>query len=176
MSSLKVGMRSRYLFEQPERVLIGEILELDDHVREDLASRRHEFLDQVVVGGAVQPRLLQAEVQRVAAQLGVVGPDIEQDRQAQVGMHARACRIDRELADRDAHAVRAEIAQAENALAVGHHDDGDVAPGPVGEDLPDAAAIARADEDAAGRWKMWPYCWHARPTVGVYTIGSISSG
>ena len=40
MSSLKVQMRSRYLLQQPERVVVGEILELDQHAGKHLAAPR----------------------------------------------------------------------------------------------------------------------------------------
>jgi hypothetical protein len=39
--------------------------------------------------------------------------------------------------------------EAEDALAVGHDDDGDVASRPVGQHLAHGPAVARADEDAA---------------------------
>ncbi len=61
-----------------------------------------------------------------------------------------------ELADRDPHAVRAEIAETQDALAVGDDDDADVAMGPILEDLPDVPTIleryvqsARAAENVA---------------------------
>jgi hypothetical protein len=108
-----------------------------------------EFLDQRVVVIAAQARLLQAEVERILAQLGVVGADVEHDGQAQVRMHARACGIEGKLAHRNAHPVRAQVAQSEDALAVGDNDDRDIAPWPVGEHLRNAPAVARADEDAA---------------------------
>ena len=50
-------------------------------------------------------------------------------------VHARARGVERELADRDAHAVGAEIAQAEDALAVGHDDGAHVGVGPVAQDV-----------------------------------------
>ena len=71
-------------------------------------------------------------------------------------MNPRAGGVQGELADRDAHAVRAEIAEAEDALAVGDDDDADVAMGPILQDLPDSPAIlegniepARAAENVA---------------------------
>src|SRR5690349_10877455 len=42
-------------------------------------------------------------------------------------MDARAERVERQLADRNAHAAKAEVAQAKNALAIGHDDDANVA-------------------------------------------------
>ena len=63
-------------------------------------------------------------------------------------MHAGAGGVERQLADRNAHAVRAEIAEAQDALAVADDDDRDIALRPVGEHLRDAAAVGRTDEDA----------------------------
>ena len=168
MSSLNVRMRSRYFSSSRNAWWLAKSSNWTTTPGKSSHARGHELLDQRVVVGAGQPRLLQAEVERVAAQLRIVGADVEQDRQAQVGMHARARRVERELAHRDAHAVRAEVAEAEDALAVGHHDDRDVAPRPVGEDLARRGRGRRAlTKRPRGRWKMWPYCWQARPTVGV---------
>ena len=61
------------------------------------------------------------EVQRVVAQVLVVGADIERDGQAERRGHATARGIERKFADRDAHAVCAQIAQAKDAFAVGDH-------------------------------------------------------
>ncbi len=46
-------------------------------------------------------------------------------------MDARAGRVQRELADRDAHAVGAQVAQAEDALAIRDDDDPGVLMRPV---------------------------------------------
>ena len=63
-------------------------------------------------------------------------------------MDAGTGRVERELADRNAHAVGAEVAEAENALAVGDDDElGAVRP--VGEDLGNSAAVIGRDEQAA---------------------------
>ena len=63
-------------------------------------------------------------------------------------MDAGAGGIERKLADRDAHAVGAEIAEAEDALAVGDHDELRRMR-PVAQQLGDAAAVVGADEEAA---------------------------
>jgi hypothetical protein len=42
--------------------------------------------------------------------------------------HAGAGRVERQLAERNAHAAGAEIAEPENALAIGHDDKPHVAP------------------------------------------------
>ena len=84
---------------------------------------------------ATHARLAQAEVERVLQQRFVVGADIEQDRQGDLRRHAGAGRVQRQLADGDAHAVGAEVAQAKDTLAVGDDDDADVPFRPVAQDL-----------------------------------------
>ena len=64
-------------------------------------------------------------------------------------MQAGAGGVERELADRDAHAERAEIAEAEDALAVGDDDHAHINDRPVAEDFGDAALVLDADEQAA---------------------------
>ena len=56
--------------------------------------------------------LLQPEIERIVKQDLIVGTDVENDRQATLWRHAGARRIERELADRDAHPAGAEIAKA----------------------------------------------------------------
>ncbi len=108
----------------------------------------HELVDEAVIGLARQPPLAQAEIIGIAQQLFVVGADVEHDRQALLRMHAGAGRIERELADRNTHAVGAEIAETEDALAVGD-DDELCGIWPVLQQVGDLAAVARGDEHAA---------------------------
>ena len=63
-------------------------------------------------------------------------------------MDAGAGRVERELADRNAHAVGAEIAEAEDALAVGDDDEFGLIR-PVAQQFRDPPAIVGADEHAA---------------------------
>ena len=59
--------------------------------------------------------------------------------------------VEGELADGDGHAVDAEVAEAEDAGAVG--DDGNAgvgATGPVSEDSADGARVVDADKEALG--------------------------
>ena len=130
--------------QQAERVVVGEVLELDDDARKDLARGGDELVDQRVVVGAGQARLGQAEVERVVAQRLVVGADVEHHRQALRRMDAGARGVERELADRNAHAARAEVAEPEDALAVGDDDHRDVAVRPVAQQRLDLAAVVGA--------------------------------
>jgi hypothetical protein len=67
--------------------------------------------------------LSQAEVERVVEQALIVGADVEDDGQAELRRHAGAGGIEREFAERDAHPSGAEIAETEDALAVGNDDE-----------------------------------------------------
>ncbi|MEJ2273856.1 MAG: hypothetical protein P8Y01_04700 [Woeseiaceae bacterium] len=54
-------------------------------------------------------------------------------------------RVQGKLADRDAHAIGAEIAKAENSLAVGHDDDAHVLVWPVLKNVADPALVVQGD-------------------------------
>ena len=91
-------------------------------MREDHLHGLDEFLDQLVIGGAAQAGHGGADIEGVLAQLAVVGADVEHDGQALRGVDAGAAGVKGQLAHGDAHAVGAEVAEAEDALAVGHDD------------------------------------------------------
>ena len=143
--------------QQGRRVGLGEVLELDAGVREDLLHGEHELLQEVVVGIARQARLAEPEVERVGEQLLVVRPDVEHDRQRQLGRHAGARGVQGQLADRDAHAVGPEVTQPEDPLAVRDDDEAHLVLGPVAQDLAPAArrgwppGTARAGGAGSGR-------------------------
>jgi len=67
----------------------------------------------VRVGGGVPHRR-----GRVIEQIVVVGPHIDRDREGGRRVDPSARGVQRELPDRDAHTVRAEVAEAGDALAV----------------------------------------------------------
>ena len=60
-------------------------------------------------------------------------------------------RVKRQLSDRNAHSADALVAQAEDALPVGHHDDVDVALGPVLQHLVQMVALRVGNEQSP-----WP--------------------
>ena len=70
-----------------------------------------------------------------------------------MGLDPRQGGVEGELADGDAHAVDAEVAEAEDALAVGDDNGAHVVLGPVLQDLVDVALVVDGDEKALGAWK-----------------------
>jgi hypothetical protein len=131
MSSLKVQMRSRYV------------------LRSRKAFRVAKSSNWLVVFGAAQPLLAHADVERILEQLLVVGAHVERHGQGVARVHAGARGVQRELTDGDAHALRAQVAQPENALAVGHDDDPNVFLRPVAQHLRDPTLVLGRDVQAA---------------------------
>ncbi len=132
--------------EQAECVLVGEILELDQRVRKDRADRIDELVDKLVVVDARCTPTPQPQVQRIVDQLLSVRAHVESHRQTARRVDSGARRVESELADRNAHAVRAEVAEPEDALAIGHHDHPDVLVRPVAEQLAHPAPVVARDE------------------------------
>ena len=153
--------------EDAQRVVLLEVLPLDDAAGPDLLHAVDERLDQRVILGAAQPRRAMADVQRILEERRVVGADVERDRQRQRGMDAACRRVQGELADRDGHAAGALVAEAEDALVVGDDDEPHVLVRTVAQELRDPVAVGRRDPRPRVRRRMWLKSWHARPTVGV---------
>ena len=124
-----------------------EVLELDQGVRVPLLHGANEFVHQGVVRRPGQALARIPDVELVIPQGRVVGADVELHRQAVPRRNAGTRRIERQLADGNAHAVRAEIAEPQDALAIGDDDHPDVLLRPVGENLRDASAIVWRDEE-----------------------------
>ena len=135
--------------EEAERVPLLEVLPLQEGLREALLHRPHELVHHRVVGLAPQPRLAPPDVEVVAQQLLVVGAHVEADGERLRGVDPGGRHVQGQLADGDAHAARALVAEAEDALVVGDHDEPHVLVGGVGEDLGHAALVLGGDPQAA---------------------------
>ena len=135
--------------EQPRRVVLGEVLPLQQHVGPALCDGADELLDEVVVILTPHAGVMPADVERIGQAVLVVGADVEEDRQRGVGRNAAAGGVERELADRDAHAAGALIAEPEDALAVGDDDHLGAVELRIGEDVAHAGAVRQAEEHAA---------------------------
>ena len=114
-----------------------------------MLHRGDESVDERVVLVVVDPPVAPAEVLRVLEEFDVVGAHVEHDRQGAGGVDAADEGVERELADRDAHPADALVAQAEDALPVGHHDHVDVALRPVVQYLVETVAVRIGHEQPA---------------------------
>ena len=129
------------VLQQAEGVAIAKVLQLDQGAGEGVLYRADEFLHQGIVGLAALAPALQAQVQGIVEKVLVIGAHVQGDRQALGGMDAGAGGVQGQFAHRDAHARGPQVAQSENALAVGNHDDARVAVRPVVQDFANPAAL-----------------------------------
>jgi hypothetical protein len=136
--------------EEPDRVVLLEVLPLQQGMGEDVRHRRHEGFDEAVVGGASQPWLGVAEVERIVEKKRVVGTAVQRDGQCEHGVDPGSGGVERELPDRDAHTPRALVAEAEDALVVSGHDKADVGPVGVAQQLGNAVDVVGGDPQTLG--------------------------
>src|SRR6185312_6302772 len=108
-----------------------------------------ELLDEIVVVLPAHAAVVPADIERISQALGIVGADVDQHRQRRGRIDTAAGGVERELADWDAHAAGALIAEAEDALAVGDDDHLGVVEQRVGEDLLQRALARQRQEQAA---------------------------
>ncbi len=137
--------------EQSEGAIFVEVFPLNDRPGKYLSHAADERLDEVVVVAAAKSLLGIAEVERVGEEGGVVRADVEADGQAFRGMDPGASDVERKLADRDAHATAALIAETEDAFVVSGHDQPDVPEGRVPENGRDLVHVVRSDPEPARR-------------------------
>ena len=88
-----------------------------------------------VVLGSAHALVLPADINRIVEQRLAVRAHVEQNRQAVLRRNAAQRGVERHLADGNAHAAGALIAQPENPLAVRDHDAAHLVKARVGEDL-----------------------------------------
>ncbi len=138
--------------------MLLEVFPLQHRPRTDIQDRGDEGFDEIVVGGAAQPSLAVADVQRVGQQVLVVRSDVERHRQRVGREDARSAGVKGQLPDRDAHPPSTLVAQAEDSLVVRGDDQANVVdrcagPGRIGPAVPqkvgDAVDIGRGDPQAA---------------------------
>ena len=87
----------------------GEVLPLQQYVRQFSAHRLNEPTDELVVGGTADTAMPPAEVHRVVKELSIVGANIEENGQSAGRVDPTQRRVQRQLPDRDAHAADALV-------------------------------------------------------------------
>jgi hypothetical protein len=161
--------------QQDGRVDSGEVFPLQENVRPAALDGGHKLLDERVVLRAANALVLPADVDGVVEQRFVVRSHVEQNRQAVLRRNAAQRGVESHLADGDAHAAGALVAQAENALAVRDHDATHLVIARVGQNLLDAVLVRIAEEEAARPAPNLAEALAALAHAGVYTMGSNSS-
>src|SRR6267154_6139923 len=99
---------------------------MDAAIREDLLNRLYELVDegvQLIARGAVLP---QTDVKRIVEIGFVVRTGVQVHRKQPLWWHARGRRIELQFPDRNAHAVGAQVAQAQDAAGIGYTDEAHV--------------------------------------------------
>ena len=82
----------------------------------------NEALNEGVVLGTTESWRSASKIIRVSDQFAVVGANIKRDWKCPRWLNSRSGGVERKLADWDAHAANAKVAEAEDALVVGDND------------------------------------------------------
>ncbi len=129
--------------------MVAEIFELQAGEREALLHRLNEFGHERIVLRATHARLPEPHILMTFAEPVVIGAHIDGDGEALMRRDASAGGVERELSDGDAHAVRAQIAEPKDTLAVGHDNHADIIVRPVGQHIGDMASVVGGDVEPA---------------------------
>ena len=121
--------------QKTKSIGVAKVFKLQARRGKYLLHRIDKLFDEFIEGGAAFPRLGEANVQRIIEQRLVISPSIEHDGEASGGGHARAGGVEGKLPDRNPHAIGAQIAETQNALAVGYYDHANVRLRPILQDL-----------------------------------------
>ena len=142
-------MRLPVPLEPVERRLRAKVLKLQLDLWEHLLDGVDKLVHELLRLGDRPPLLPETEVERVREQLGVVGPEVEADREGRARVDTGSSDVEGELADGDPHPSDSKIAETEDAGAVGYDgDSGSLATGPVLEDRLDRALVGEGDVHA----------------------------
>ena len=102
--------------------MLLEVFPLNDTTRERRLYTVNEALNEGVVLGTTESWRSASKIIRVSDQFAVVGANIKRDWKRPRWLNSRSGGVERKLADWDAHAANAKVAEAEDALVVGDND------------------------------------------------------
>ncbi len=97
---------------------------------------------------AAHPFVAPADIERVGQAIWIIRANIKHNRQRRGRMKAAATNVKRQFPNRDTHAARALITQAQNPFAIGHHDGFDLVEAGMSENLLDAVLVRQAQEQS----------------------------
>lgn len=137
------------LVEEAEAVGVAKVLELEqDRLAEAALGGGDELVDELVVRVAADALVAEADVEGVFQQGLGVGTGVDADGEGEGRVEPAVRRVALHFTHGDAHALDAQVAQPEHALAVGEADELHVALRPVLEHRVDAPAVRHRDEEA----------------------------
>ena len=151
MSSSNVHRESPYFPRMPPGGWTGEVLPVQDRVREAGRRAAHERVHEGLVLVAAHPGPRQPQVARVVQQLLAVRAHVQADCEDPAWVDAGCHRVDGELADGDVDPADAPVADPEDRLRVGGDDEVDVVGAEAGglERLVDAVHVLDVEEHPA---------------------------
>mmetsp|Transcript_12406 Transcript_12406/g.35880 ORF Transcript_12406/g.35880 Transcript_12406/m.35880 type:complete len:314 (+) Transcript_12406:992-1933(+) len=107
------------VLEEAKGIGVPKVFELDENLRaEHRLTALDELVDKGIVLWASQSLLSQADVELVLQELVIVGAHVDVHGQAPSGVHPSAGRVERQLANGNAHAIRSQVAEAEDTFAI----------------------------------------------------------
>jgi hypothetical protein len=138
--------------QDPVGVTGAEVLPVQHRVGEELVHRLHEGLDELVVALTAHAGVLLTQIQVAVEQAEVVGADVDHHGDRAARMDAGRRGVHAQLADRDLDSPDALVADAEDALGVGDHNQIDVVrvQFEVSQRLLDEFGVVDGEEQAAG--------------------------
>lgn len=143
--------------------MVSEVFELDKHLFSPFVSNRlHEFLDEFFVLFSLHSWKFDAWVHRVFQKILIICANVDLsantykykleytnlDWKSHVRTNAGACSVKGELADGNSHSLAAEIAKAEDTLAVSDNNGADICLWPVVENRSDVSFVVNRNEEA----------------------------
>src|SRR5215470_19743224 len=107
-------------------------------MRPALLRGADEALDEIVIVRPAHPLVTPPDIDWIGEALGIVGSDVQENRQGGRGVQAGTRSIQRQFSDRNPHAARTLVAETENAFAIADDDGLDPVKARVGQNVPNA--------------------------------------
>src|SRR6516162_8950910 len=109
-------------FQESSGIYTGEIFPLEQQVLPAMFNHGNESVDEFLVLRTPDAIVTPTDIKRVLQSFFVFGSNIEKNRQATFRRYTRERGIERHLADWNAHATGALVAEAKNSLAIAYDD------------------------------------------------------
>src|SRR5215471_16134541 len=117
-----------------------KILPLETRLGELLLHSLHELIYKIKISLSRDSFVSPAKVFGILEPVGVVGADIQYDRECPRRMYAADKRVQRELSDRNPETTCPLITDAQNTLAIGDDDDIHLLVWPISQECRDGVA------------------------------------